>query len=706
MLEKPGQGMQVYGQSASQEVLPPGTHPYYQDVSNIPESRKQLVEQIISDVTYARDVYFKDDYKQMRLDMQFAYDGADPEWVGAGNYIANIVQRHIQQKTATLYAKNPTAVAKVKPRLYFQIWDEDINSILQAYQLLQMGAYDVNAISLLQDYQQGTTNKMMVNKIARTLEIVYGYYQNEQNPSFKAEMKQLVRRVITCGVGYVKIGYQRVNGRSPDVARNLYDFERRLKTLQRLMADAEENNDYDYQADIAQTELVIKQLHAEPEMLLREGLIFNFPLSAAIVPDPKCTNLIGFKNADWVAEEYHFSGDQIKEIWKKDITSGGGKYYVRRTDTNEFWVGLVDVDGNKMRKQQDDGCEIYRVWEVYNITTGLVYNVCEGYQDFLEEPHVPDIESDSFYPFEPLIFNNIESDAKLFPRSDVFLIRDQQREINRQREGLRKHRIANRPKYIAPRGSLEEEDKDRLENHEDSSIIEINNLKIGQNSAEIVQPMKMAGIDPNLYDVQQSYDDMLRVIGSQEANLGGTSNSTATEASIGESSRMSAADSNRDDVDMMLSNVARTSGQVLFAELDQITVQEIAGPGAVWPVLTRSQRSKEIYLDVQAGSSGKPNQALSIANLERLTPLLTQIPGMKPRRLLQEAVERLGDNLDVNEFIEAGAPSIQALNALFGKQGSPAMGGAISGDGSPNNMSSGQPQSETQAVGAQVIPGQ
>lgn len=705
MFEKPELQAPVYDNATPYNVMDENAHPYSTNMDLVPEERKKLVQQIISDVTYARDVYFKNEYKQMRDDMQFAFDGADPEWVDNSCYVANITQRHIQQKTAFLYAKDPTVVAKRKKKMDFAIWDGDIQQIIQAFQMVQAGMFDFNAIALLEDYQQGTSNKMMANKIGQTLEIVYSYFQDEQNPTFKAEMKQVVRRTITCGVGYIKTGYQRVNGTSPDVSRKLYDFDRRLKTLQRLVADSKVNTMYDYQAEIAQTQLVIQELQAEPEMLLREGLVWNFPLSAAIIPDPKTTNLIGFQNSGWVAEEYHFSADQIKEVWKKDITYGNGaKSYVRRTDTNDFWMGLVDADGKQIPKTQNDGCAIYRVWEVYNINTGLIYNVCEGYDDFLEEPHNPEIESDSFYPWEPIIFNNIESDSKLFPRSDVYLIRDQQREINRQREGLRNHRIANRPRYLAPRGVLEEDDKDRLISAEDSSIIELNNFKLGQDSSQMVQPMKMAGIDPNLYDVQQSYDDMLRVIGSQEANLGGMSNSTATEASIGESSRVSAADSNRDDLDMALSNVARVGGQVLFAEMDEKTVKEIAGPGAVWPTLSRSQRSKEIFLDIKAGSSGKPNQALAIANLERLTPLLMQMPGLKAQRLLEESVERLGDNLDVSEFIDAGAPSIQAMNALFSK-GNPQIGGAVAGNGAANTGAPAQPQSETPTLANQMVPG-
>lgn len=656
-------------------------HPYRRDLSLMPEERKQLVQKIISDVVYARDVFFKDVYKQMRDDMQFAYDGSTPEWRDADNYRANIVQRHISQKTATLYAKNPRAIARRKEKMDFQIWDEDMQSVIQAFQLLSSGVVEPNAMMLLQDYQQGMANRMMTNKIGKTLEIVYRYYQNEQNPTFKTEMKQLVRRTITTGVGYVKSGYQRVNIMSADTNRKLYDYDRRLKTLERMLADQESADSSDVSPMIEDIKLIIRDIQSDPEMLMRQGLSHSFPMSTSIIVDPKCTDLSGFKNADWVAEEYAFSANQIKEIWKVDIAGGGGNPSFLRTDTNQFFMGIVDAGGNRIKKQIDNSEAVYRCWEVYNIKTGLVYYVAEGYEDFLEEPHYPYVDTGKFWPYEVLMFNKGENEECIFPHSDVYLMRDQQMEINRQREGLRRHRIANRPKYIAPRGSLEDEDKDRLENHEDSAVIEINNMKIGQNSADIVQPFKAAGIDPNLYDVSQSYDDLLRVIGAQEANFGGTSNSTATEASIGESSRASSAESNRDDLDMFLSSLARSDGSILFAEESQESVKEIAGPGAVWPVFSREERAKELYLDIEAGSSGKPNQALEVANFERLAPLLFQIPGMKPDRLGKEAIKRLDDRLDINEFIDPGIPSIIAQNAAAGATGTPESGGGVNGEG-------------------------
>ena len=53
--------------------------------------------------------------------------------------------------------------------------------------------------------------------------------------------------------------------------------------------------------------------------------------------------------------------------------------------------------------------------------------------------------------------------------------------------------------------------------------------------------------------------------------------------------------------------------------------------------------SKEIYLEIEAGSSGRPNQAQQLQNFERLAPILMQLPGVKPQFLAKEAIRRMDD---------------------------------------------------------------
>lgn len=129
---------------------------------------------------------------------------------------------------------------------------------------------------------------------------------------------------------------------------------------------------------------------------------------------------------------------------------------------------------------------------------------------------------------------------------------------------------------------------------------------------------------------------------------------------------MSTVSSNVDDLDDFLTEIARSAGQIMLGEVSQETAVKIAGPGAVWPQLSGQEISDEIILEVQAGSSGRPNKAQEIANFERMAPTLLQIPGIKPTWLAKQALLRMDDSLDLDEAIADGIPSMIAMNAMGG----------------------------------------
>ena len=83
----------------------------------------------------AAKTYFEPAFKRIREDMQVACYGADDAWIKADNYTVPIVQRHINRSVATLYAKNPRAIAERRKRLMFKVWDGTIESVQQALQM-------------------------------------------------------------------------------------------------------------------------------------------------------------------------------------------------------------------------------------------------------------------------------------------------------------------------------------------------------------------------------------------------------------------------------------------------------------------------------------------------------------------------------------------------------------------------------------------
>ena len=111
-----------------------------------------------------------------------------------------------------------------------------------------------------------------------------------------------------------------------------------------------------------------------------------------------------------------------------------------------------------------------------------------------------------------------------------------------------------------------------------------------------------------------------------------------------------------------MSEVTRAAGQVLLANLGREEVVKIVGQGAVWPEMTRDQIMEEVFLEIEAGSTGKPNRAAELANIERIMPFLLQIPGIDPKWLAKELLKRLDDKLDLDSAFTDKIPSIVSMN--------------------------------------------
>lgn len=615
-------------------------------------------------------------FKQMRSDMRFAAGIQWPDQTpGDDRYTVNVVLRHIKHRTAGLYARNPRTVARRREQLLSTVWDGSFASLQQAQQQLamandpvlmadpmmagQMAAQAMQAQAIIQDAQNAMVQAQLQNKICKTLEIVYNYNIDEQAVPFKDGIKDTVRRTLTTGVGYIKLGFQRAMARKPETERQLTDYADRLATIERLSADIADGETDPNAAEVEQLRLAMQALANEPMLIVREGLDITYPDSTAIIPDPRTKRLRGFVGARWVAEEFMLTADDIKETYNVDVASAVGARTYSRVDGPAKDVRIHEPWSDKKADA------LFCVWEIYSKADGLVYVVCDGYEDFLTEPAAPDVYMERFWPWFPLVFNEVYQPGQVFPPSDVALLRDMQLEMNRARQGLREHRRANRPKVAVASGMLDDEDKDKLSSHPANAILELNALQPGQSIEQVLQPVKMPPIDPALYDVSGAFEDILRTVGSQEANLGGTSGASATETSIAESSRMSGQSSDVDDLDELLTDFARTAGQVLLLEVSLETAQQIAGPGAVWPEATREDAAREIILEIEAGSTGRPNRAAEVQNATQLAPIVMQIPGINPEWFAREMIKRLDDKMDLTDAFASGMPSIASMNRMM-----------------------------------------
>jgi hypothetical protein len=628
-------------------------------------------------------------FERMRKNMDFAARGADAGWVAEDKYVVPILNRHINQSVAGLYAKNPTAVAKRRRQMMFTLWDGRADSLQAALQSVAMAQavgvpqmVDPNAAALLMEVGQARQHEQQLTRMGKTMEILWTYYLSEQDANYKQQLKAMVRRAKVCGVAYLKIGYQRALEPRPEVSAQIADVTSKLNTIQGLMAKIGEGNLDEQAKEYEELRLLLEQLQAEPMLVAREGPVFDFPRADEITIDPRCRHLKTLTGARWASQLYEMSTDEVREIYGVDIGKNSTQY---------------DTTGVAYRPTDDAKAETCaRVHEVWDKKGRQVFTVCEGYPDFLEAPAEPKLKIERFWPVFPLVFNEIEHEEELYPPSDVEQAKHIQNEYNRSREALREHRIAARP-YYAVSNRLEQEERKKLANHAAHEIISFNQLAPGEKVEDFLQRGPTAPIDPNLYEVEMIFNDLLRTVGTQEANLGGMSGGTATESSIAEQSRTVSQADNVDDLDELLTDVAKAFGQICLMELSKETVVEIVGPGAVWPDMpqSREEAAKDLLLEIKAGSSGRPNRAAELANLERGTPILIQIPGIKPEPLGRRLAELL--ELDPEELILEGAPSIMAINAMMSKP----MGAPGSPGSAPGGAPTGDPASDPNAQGPQ-----
>lgn len=675
--------------SEDADMVPAGAEPSDKK-AEAPERDRALVQKIIKEIK-ADKRHHEKAFKRMRRDMHVATWGAEEAW-GADNYRANLLGRHVKMKTAALYAKNPKAVARRRETLDFTVWDENpatLQVAMQTAQQVQMAVQEAQIIppqadpvtgmvipvepqlppgaeqaqAVIADFQQGMQRRQFIQKYSKTLEILFAYALSEQKPlNFKHGMKQVVRRALTTGVGYVELGFQREYGPRPGMDAQVADITERLAHLKNLANKVQEEEITDTDAEMAELEHSLTALQSEEEVLVREGLIIDFPQATKVIPDRRCKQLDGFVGAGHVTIEYAYTPDKVKELFGVDVgqkytsyTAGAGSS--RDISEDDIWDSDYEWSGPDNKKGG-----MVCVWKYYDKVSGLVYFVADGYDGFLRPPSAPDVFVEDFWPIYPLTFNAVESEDELFPPSDVTLLMDMQREYNRSRQGMREHRDAARPRWAFANGAFgDEEDPLVIRNMKPFDAVGLNidpTAKIG----DILQVMPVPGVDPNLYETGQLFSDMQLVGGAQQAQYGGTSQATATESAIAANSTSSTDGAAIDDLDAFLSNIARASGQILQREMSEEKVKEIVGPGAVWPDLTLAEIANEVALEVEAGSTGKPNQAVEINNWKQIAPLLLQMPGLNPEWLLRETLRRLDDRMDLTDAIVSGIPAIVAQN--------------------------------------------
>lgn len=623
------------------------------DALNAPDMEQAAIQMWETRITTARSKW-KTDFERMQDDMDFlaGYQWKAQEQMNEEAYTANLTMRAVNQKVASLYARDPKIKASLRKRMCYQLWDEKLETLALAIQRITLGAGTVEDMAIIEDYQQGQNQKALLEKIGETLECLYGWNLDRQEPEFKLQMKQLVRRAVVTGVAYARLLFQRsyyepVASSATQISS--YRLQQRMEEIQ----DRIRRGDLDIDsAEADSLRSLMASLGTMPEA--EEKLVIDFPPSTSVIVDPCCRILKGFVGANWIAIEYMIPLDDANAFFGVDLASNSATALYDILNAGQDTTQITKRAAIGQKPLDDVRDAKVRIYEVIDKRTGCRHFQAEGWPAYLIPPEpLPPLSR--FWPIMALVLNDVETDgdtkASIFPPSDVQLVKHAQKEWNRSRNELRKHRRSRRPCWVTMAGWLSDDDKLKFESYPSNGLIELKSLPPNGDITKAIMPLPMAPIDPMVYEVDSLQRDILLTIGLQEANLGPVSkgDTTATEASISEQSRVSATISNVDDLDDFLSNMARAGGELLLMESSKQHVIDVCGPGSVWPSQDTFLFTREIFLKVEAASMGRPNKALEIANFERLAPLLLQA-GANPMSLIEEGVKRLDDQLQVSKF--------------------------------------------------------
>ena len=643
-------------------------------------ARRALVKRWCERIRDAK-AKWENDFERMRMNMEFVagYQWNGQQKLNDDRYIANFTIRAINQKVATLYARNPTVIAQRRQRLDYEVWDGKMESIMQAVSaammsMQQIGVAPPEAMAMLNDFQRGRMMEQLVERVGKTLEIVYQYQMDTQEPSFKTQAKQFVRRVAVCGVGYIKVIFCR-NYETNDLTQS----ETRQSTAERVLRaklifqKLQEGKIDDTDAQIATLRDLVASFDTSPvdseNVAVKERLIFDFAPATSIIPDSRCRNLKGFVGAHWIAEEFIYPLDYVNAMFETTISPGGDlKHYAGDGKP-------IQKDGTGDAKDDPTMKPMVCLWQVYDLDTKSTLVLVDGHKDFVMEPEALTPTTSSFWTIFPLTFNDIESTpgckASLFPPSDVQLMISPQKEWNRTRQALREQRKANAPKNMCPKGTLSAADKENIMNAVDNQVVELENITPNTDPSTVIKPLQVARIDPAVYDTKPLTEDTLLATGQQEANVGPAQpNVTATVGTIAEQSRMTVSASNVDDLDDCLSAVAKCGGEMLLREMSPEVVKQISGLGGVWPTQDRDTFLNQIELQIVASSSGRPNKAIEIANWEKLAGIILQAGG-NPQAIIRESIKRLDDRLDPADFFPVPGMAPPTVSAPQGQGPSP-----------------------------------
>ena len=573
-------------------------------------------------------------------------------------------------------------------------WASDANLIGTFIDILVSFLYARDPdISALPAAVVGDTSKDAVD-FAKTITIVVSRLWKKGR--LKKAARKVVRSGLSVGPGWLKAIMTHETRKDPVVQAKLNDLEdnaQRLKTKQIELQEGDLDED-EITVKLNEVNLLRTSLQAKLEIPYRYGLAIDFVQAEDMQVSLDVADITDYLDADWNANEIYIRITDLRRrfprLTKEDVERAAifHQRKIKKTKNSSGYSNKVSVRYERTTQSGGLGDDVTfaRVVELWDNRDNHVKTFIDGVARWAVEPYPPPYASSRFYPY--FNFSPFEVDGERHPQSLSDRLTKLQEEYSSKRSNSRLAAERSVPGVIFDRAGITPEDMTKIQESVHQEFVGINPTK-GDDLRKLFAEKPIGKADPLIYSTEPTLRDMERVSGVQEALSSAVSvKKTATEAKIQDSGFASRTNADRDSLEDMLRELAEYTTELSIQALPVAFVQRMAGPQAFWPEgMDIEDLVTLAELDIEAGTTGKPNDEKLRQSWATLLPLVqaimvqiqqAQFMGNLPlaeamTNLLRETMRRLDERINIDQFIPQGElPNLAGAPGVPGAEPAPA----------------------------------
>ena len=393
-------------------------------------------------------------------------------------------------------------------------------------------------------------------------EAVVNYWWRHRD--IRDQFRRAVKDMLTCGHGWIKVGYRFVEEESVGVDEDPSD----------------------------------PQLGGESTSI--SVILEDSPFAERVSPmdvfvDPDATNM---KDIKWIAQRIRRPLSEVK---------ADKRYSKIARDEVQVMAVSRYADDPSRKKINDKNQGYAEVWEFYDVVGKSLSVFCEGAEHYLVKP-MP-LPYSFGQPF--VMLRDYEIPDHFYPIGELESIEPLQRELNETRSQMMNHRKKFARKYLYKESAFDQLGRTALESDEDNVMVPV----IGDEAlGGTVMAMPAIINPPEFYNLSDTIiADIDRVSGVSEIQRGGTTEirRTATEASLVQDASNARTADKLAIVEQAISEIGRRLVSLAYQFMTGQHVARIIGKDGepIWVEYDREYLAGDFDFEVVSGSTQPHNES-------------------------------------------------------------------------------------------------